>query len=357
MGTPAPPPAIRYVATKDGAKLAVATSGSGPVAVFVRGIMGSHLAAPGTAGKPWLQVLAPRLTVAAYDPRGCGLSERRLDQVTLEGCIEELECVVDALGPGPVALIGTSFGAPIAVHFAALHPQRVARLVLYGGGLRGHKHREVEAAMERLAHAVMAAIWVATGGRIADKAAFRRMLITRMCPGASDEEVADLDAGMEGRYTPEAASSYMDMLQFLDVSASAPQVRCPTLVFHANRDQVVPVEEATRMAAMIPGARFVLLDDDNHMPLASNPNWPAIALELRHFFGWPDDPAAAPVLTSRQLEVLRLIGQGCTDKQIGRHLAISPRTVEMHVAHAMRALGSKTRAEAATQAAQRGLMS
>lgn len=62
------------------------------------------------------------------------------------------------------------------------------------------------------------------------------------------------------------------------------------------------------------------------------------------------------MLTSRQLEVLRLVGEGHTDKEIGRHLAISPRTVEMHVANAVKALGSKTRSEAAMQAAQRGLI-
>lgn len=66
-------------------------------------------------------------------------------------------------------------------------------------------------------------------------------------------------------------------------------------------------------------------------------------------------PAAAG-LTARQAEVLRLIGQGQTDKQVARTLGLSPRTIEMHVARALDALRCRNRAEAVRIATQRGLM-
>jgi len=275
----------------------------------------------------------------------------------MESCVEDLECVLDTLGSEPATLIGMSLGAPVAVQFAALHPQRVARLVLYGGFLRGRKRRDTDPVLDHLGDALLAALRVATGGNIPDRAAFRRMLNARFCPGATPEEIAELDA-IEGRHTFDAALKYLDMVQWIDISSSAALVRCPTLVFHASRDRVVPVEEATRMAAMIPGARLIPLDDDNHMPLASNLHWPTIESELRSFFGWANGPVQYPAgtLTARQAEVLRLVGQGRTDKEIGRQLAISPRTVEMHVAHAMRTLESKTRTEAALQASRRGFL-
>ena len=61
-------------------------------------------------------------------------------------------------------------------------------------------------------------------------------------------------------------------------------------------------------------------------------------------------------LTARQTEVLRLVGQGQTDKQAARTLGLSPRTIEMHVARAIDALRCRNRAEAVHIATQRGLM-
>lgn len=66
--------------------------------------------------------------------------------------------------------------------------------------------------------------------------------------------------------------------------------------------------------------------------------------------------ARAATLTARQAEVLRLIGQGQTDKQVARTLGLSPRTIEMHVARALDALRCRNRAEAVRIATQRGLM-
>ena len=75
---------------------------------------------------------------------------------------------------------------------------------------------------------------------------------------------------------------------------------------------------------------------------------------MRAFLGTDDRPAAA--LTPRQLEVLQRVAMGHTDKQIARELDLSPRTIEMHVAGAMRALAGKTRAEAVGKAVELGLI-
>ncbi|MDZ7591519.1 MAG: helix-turn-helix transcriptional regulator [Rubrivivax sp.] len=74
--------------------------------------------------------------------------------------------------------------------------------------------------------------------------------------------------------------------------------------------------------------------------------------QLHGFLGTQASAAAGPRLTPRQREVLREIAAGHTDKQIARTLGLSPRTVEMHVAAALRALGASTRAEAVHAAQQ-----
>jgi DNA-binding NarL/FixJ family response regulator len=64
-----------------------------------------------------------------------------------------------------------------------------------------------------------------------------------------------------------------------------------------------------------------------------------------------------PPLTPRQLEILREVGLGHTDKQVARKLSLSPRTVEMHVANALLALKCRTRAEAVRRATELKLIS
>jgi len=119
---------------------------------------------------------------------------------------------------------------------------------------------------------------------------------------------------------------------------------------------MVKLEQGRALAALIPGARFVPLEGNNHVPFEDEQAWAGFMQQLRTVLGTEVQPAAAGALTPRQLEVLRRVACGQTDKQIARELELSPRTVEMHVAGAMKALGGKTRAEAVRSAAQRGLL-
>lgn len=74
-----------------------------------------------------------------------------------------------------------------------------------------------------------------------------------------------------------------------------------------------------------------------------------------------DDPATAssgsvPALTRRQLEVLRLVGEGKTSKVIAKQLSLSPGTVNEHVEAAMAELNVNSRAHAVQKALQMGLI-
>jgi DNA-binding NarL/FixJ family response regulator len=218
--------------------------------------------------------------------------------------------------------------------------------------------RTQDAAHDKEANAVLVAAEVAFGDDVGYRAAFRRTLNSRFFPSATAQQLDEVDEITGDRYAGDVVRAYAAMVQRLDVSASATQVRCPTLVFHARGDLFIPFAEGSRLASLIPQARFVPIDDDSNAPLEGNPHWPEIEAALGEFFGWGKrtQPAASAILTRRQIEVLLLVGEGCTDKQIARELSLSPRTVEMHVTRAMRTLESRTRAEAALQAAKRGLL-
>ena len=68
-----------------------------------------------------------------------------------------------------------------------------------------------------------------------------------------------------------------------DVSALLGQVSVPTLVMHARDDARVPFDQGRRLAAGIPGARFVSLASRNHLILEDEPAFPRFVEEIRSF--------------------------------------------------------------------------
>jgi DNA-binding NarL/FixJ family response regulator len=98
----------------------------------------------------------------------------------------------------------------------------------------------------------------------------------------------------------------------------------------------------------------VPLPSKNHIPFETERAWPLFLSELRAFLPGSQQAVGGDMsrLTARQLEVLREVGRGQTDKQIARTLSLSPRTVEMHVARSLAALKCRTRAEAVKRATE-----
>lgn len=128
---------IRFARLASGTRIAWAASGRGPALVRVAHWM-THveqdLQSP--LWGPWLARLNQSVQLVRYDERGCGLSGADMAQLGLATALEELEAVVDAVfeatGQRQVALLGMSGAGPVAIAYAAKHPERVTRLVLHG---------------------------------------------------------------------------------------------------------------------------------------------------------------------------------------------------------------------------------
>ena len=272
--------------------------------------------------------------------------------------------MIQALGSEPVMLIAHSHGAAVALRYAGLHAERVSHLVVYGGFARGRAKRDADPAQAQETRAQREAIEAGWGSDLPYSAPFRRVFYTRFIPRASEALLAEFDASTCRRWSRAAAVGYSVAGWDIDVSKEAQRLACPSLIFHARHDQAFPFDEGRRLAALIPGSRFVPVESENHVPLESDPQWPALLQEVKTFLGFDESAPTlssnrvihsnAPVLTPRQIEVLRLVGQGQTDKQIARSLGLSPRTVEMHTARAMTAMGCHTRAEAVHKATSAG---
>jgi len=88
--------------------------------------------------------------------------------------------------------------------------------------------------------------------------------------------------------SPEVAVKLRTTAASIDVSALAPRVRAPTLVLHGAGDAAVPFDQGRRLAALIPGARFVSLESQNHILLEDEPAWPRFLDEVRRFLAEDD---------------------------------------------------------------------
>ena len=67
-----------------------------------------------------------------YDERGHGLSDRGVTDHSLEARVADLEAVADAAGFERFALLAMAQGGPVAIEYAARHPERLTRLIFYG---------------------------------------------------------------------------------------------------------------------------------------------------------------------------------------------------------------------------------
>lgn len=353
---------IRFCRSADGVELAMALYGQGPPLVKAAAWLANiELTRVHPFFQPLLEAFSGSHRCITYDSRGCGLSQRHVDDISLEAWVRDLEAVVDSQGLERFPLLGVSQGAAVAVAYAARHPERVSRMILFGGFATAYfsNSRSDPRAIEE----GETLISIAKLGWSTASPAFRQVFTSKFAPEATVEQQHAFDEYQRAAVTPETAVRCLRAMYSINVKKEAAGVRCPTLVFHVRGDQIAGFEKGRRLAALIPGARFVPLEGNNHVPFATEPSWAIFRDESLAFLGVPTaiPPSAptqpsAPQLTARQREVLRRIAAGKTDKEIARELGLSPRTVEMHAAGAMKALDSRTRAEAAHKAAQQQLL-
>ncbi|MCV2394840.1 alpha/beta fold hydrolase [Actinotalea sp. M2MS4P-6] len=329
---------IRFCAAPDGVTLAYATVGSGPGTPLVRvATWLTHLERDAAIYAHWFDELGRGRPFVRYDMRGCGLSDRDAADLSLTARVADLATVLDAAGLERVDLLGLSGGAAVAIAYAVRHPERVRRLVLYGGYARGRGRRPHTAA-EREQDALLVSLTRVGWGL--ETPAFRRVFTTLFMPDADEREVGEYEDMQRVSASPETAARIRETSAEIDVSDLARDVRAATLVVHVRDDGVTPFEEGRRMATLIPGARFVPLDGRNHILLARDPAWHRLVAAVREFL---DDVRAGPDplagLTARERAVLALVAQGLGNDEIGDRLGLSVRTVERHISHLYRKLG------------------
>ncbi len=347
---------IRYLTTSDAVKLAWAEAGEGPIVVKAANWL-THLEREweSPVWSQWIRFFTGHFRFVRYDERGSGMADRQVGDLSFERWVEDLEAVVEAADiKEPFALLGISQGASVCVAYAARHPERVSRLVLYGGYARGSRKRgQPDGEREHDAIVELARLgW----GR--DNPAFRRVFTSRFIPEATEEQHRWFAELCRTTTTPEIAAKLLGTRADIDVVDRLAKVRAPTLVIHSRDDAVCPVGEGRLLASAIPGAEFVELDSKNHVLLDGEPAWPTFQRRVLEFMGLlpnaTDESPAFAALSPREREILSLLTEGLANAQIAERLSVREKTVRNHVSNLFDKLGVGTRAQAIVFARDHG---
>ena len=355
-------PTTQY-ARSGGLNIAYQVFGAGPPAVVLVPGFISHVefAWHDPLLARFLRKLTAFTRVVAIDKRGKGLSDRdpRRETPSLAERMDDIAAVMDAAGCPRAALLAWSEGGPASLLFARYAPERVAALMLLGTTTRftaGEDFPEgIPRDMLELFIDTMREDWGTGVGfelyapSMADDARMRSWW-------ASYQRFAS---------SPGAVAASLRMHLDVDVRHVLPDIAVPTLIMHRTHDMLVPVECARSTAARIPGARYVEQPGEDHMYwlgdqddtlsamrdfLAGTPEGAPIAAlrqsRRRPAVGWES-------LTEAEMDVVRLVTAGMTNRQIAARLYLSPRTIQTHVSHIMRKLGVARRSEIAAETSRR----
>jgi pimeloyl-ACP methyl ester carboxylesterase/DNA-binding CsgD family transcriptional regulator len=350
---------IRFCTSRDGTRIAYAICGSGPLLIWVQHWL-HHLESDWNSPvwRPWLSKLAQRHTLVRFDWRGCGLSDREGVEFSHDKYDDDLEAVVTAIGARQFALFGMSDGGASTMSCAVRHPDRVSRLVLLNSQSRGLFVRN---SAPDLVADMQARFRVFELSRPNGVPAFKRFHASVLMPDASAAQISSHSDLLHLTTLPANAVALIRTFLEYDVTATIEQVRCPTLVMHTRGNSLIPFEEGRRVAALIPGARFLPLESQNHILVETESAWQQCVEAIDDFLpsepAKPVDVAASPRLenlTTREHQVLERVAQGLDNAAIGRQLGISEKTVRNQVSIIFSKLDVNSRAQAIVRARDAG---
>ncbi len=295
-------PDVRFCTTSDGVTIAYTSFGNGPPLVYVLG-WATHVEF--SAQMPGFErslaaLIAKNHHYYTYDGRGFGLSDRDVTDFSLDAKTRDLEAVVDASRLQHFDLIGASEGGPTAIAYANRHPDRVRRLVIYGSFAR-IVPPETEAEQIEMRLRMMAVI----PGWGKDTSEFRQLWTMQFMPGGSPELLQWFNELQRRSAAATTVTAMMGAIGRIDVREEARQIKCPTLVVHCRGDRAVKFESGREIASLIPNAKFVSIDSDNHFPIPDHPATARIVHAIEDFL--PGDAPSEPAASALQSGLVTIL--------------------------------------------------
>jgi pimeloyl-ACP methyl ester carboxylesterase len=330
-----------HYADSDGVSIAYQVHGDGPLdLVLVPGFVSQvELLWEEPEVARFLRRLTSFARLLIFDKRGQGLSDRPGRPPTLEESMDDLGAVIEAAGFERPALFGISEGGPMSTLYAATYPGRVSGLILFGTFARmvetdGFRHGISEEALDKWGSVVRrdwgkpVALEVWAPSRIGDRE-FERWWARLLRQGTS----------------PSGAIALMELYREMDVRAILPAIDVPTLVLHREEDRMIAVDQGRYLADEIPGARYVELPGEDHLPFTGDID--AMLDEVEEFLvgsrrATESERALATILFTdivSSTEKAAELGDRGWRQLLERHDAEVRRQLSLHRGHEVKTMG------------------
>jgi pimeloyl-ACP methyl ester carboxylesterase/DNA-binding winged helix-turn-helix (wHTH) protein len=272
---------IDFATAADGVQIAFAIAGKGPRLVRASHVM-THLNFDWRAEAlgPRIRRMASKFEFLRYDERGTGLSQRDVTYGPQDRAVADLKALVDAAGWDRFALFASSGGVLNAIRFAALHPERVDKLVLLGRRAFGPMHRpdaEQQLKEHEARWTLMRAGWESANS------VYRQMSVIGRWPSANRRLIESFAECIRVSSSAEMAIMLDKVNIYRDSRPVLKQVRCPTLVVHCQRDPIIDFSHAQIIASNIPDAKLFGFDSPNHTPIEGEPAYEQVLGAIEAF--------------------------------------------------------------------------
>jgi pimeloyl-ACP methyl ester carboxylesterase len=241
--------------------IAYQSFGKGPLDVVLVPGWASHVeyAWENPLNVHFMERLGSFARVVWFDKRGTGLSDRVVGVPILEERMDDVRAVMDEVGLERAPLFGMSEGGSMSALFAASYPHRTSALILYGAFAKRVQTPDYPWAPtleERES-------WIESlegGWGVGSE-------LTSLAPSVAREPAIQRWFAAYGRMsvTPSAAVALARMNTEIDIRSILPAIHVPTLVLQRKGDRDVAVGNGRFLAKMIPGARLVELEGDDHI--------------------------------------------------------------------------------------------
>lgn len=255
-------PVIQYAMTQDGVSIAFSTLGEGPPIMFLPVLPLSHLQVewqmPGF--REFLERFAGTHQLIRFDARGLGLSDRSESERTMEAHMRDIDAVVAKVGLEKFALFAASYSGPLGIHYAALHPEKISRLVLWcTHAFHGEVVSKLPVDVDQQRKAVNQLAGV-------DRDLFIRTYLHRAV-GWTEGDIANrfVDIAKQSIDQDKFFENLANHASF-DAREDLANVKCPVVVLHRPAFVGSHVDVAKGLAARMPNARLVLLEGQSVVP-------------------------------------------------------------------------------------------
>jgi class 3 adenylate cyclase len=223
----------------------------------------------------YLDRLASFSRLVLFDMRGVGLSDRGTEPPVVELQMDDVRAVMDAVGSESAAVFGSARGSAPSLLFAASYPERVRALILYAPNVRTLRAADFPWGMTEEER------W-SFYERFVEEMGTGQNLDLQGPTGEADERFTQWWARFERLVaSPQAYRELAAILGQIDVRSVLPHIQSPALVLHRSGDRIVAVGQGRFAAEQIPGARFVELPGDDHLPFLGDQD--AILDEIQEF--------------------------------------------------------------------------